>query len=83
VGVVVGTVLFLMADRAIAGVLFLMGVLGLPEAEAIGPFLPGTALGAWKGFNGGWEAQPFIGLAIFLALCTVLAWVRFDRADVA
>jgi len=83
VGVVVGTVLFLMADRALAGVVWVTSMAGLPQMAKIDPFLPGTALGAWKGFNGGWETMPFVGLALFLAACISLAWLRFERADVA
>jgi len=83
VGVVVGTILFLMADRALAGVIWVTSVAGLPELGKLDPFLPGTALGAWKGFSGGWETMPFVGLGLFLFACGALAWLRFERADVA
>ncbi len=83
VGVVVGTVLFLMGDAAMRGVLKLAGVLGIEGAARLEVFLPGSALAAWQGYDGGWEPRAFVGLALLIIGCAVLAWLRFERADVA
>ena len=83
VGVVVGTALFLMGDAAIRGALKLAGALGAEGASRLEVFLPGSALAAWQGYDGGWEPQAFIGLALLIFGCAALSWLRFERADVA
>ena len=81
-GVVVGVVLFLALDLGLRLVLKLAGALGLQAATRIAPFLPGEALSAWEGYDGGWDAISFAGLGVLVLLCLGLATWRLLRLDV-
>lgn len=80
--VIVATLLFLMADRALALALSGATLVGVQGASAVHELLPGTALGAWSGYAEGWSESAFFGLALLLIFTSALTLWRFQRADV-
>lgn len=83
VGVVVGTVLLLMLDKGLWAGLSLIGtVFGETWAQTAVDWLPGTALAAWEGWQAGFEAGPFVGLAGLVIVAGGLAFHGFARLDV-
>ncbi|MES2638793.1 MAG: ABC transporter permease subunit [Myxococcota bacterium] len=81
-GTVVGVALLLMADLALYGLLQLLGMLGVEEAAAVVPWTLGNALGAWEGWQDGWNPAQFGALAVFVAVSLTFAIARFSRMDV-
>lgn len=81
-GVVVGVVLFLMLDLGLRAILKLAGVLGVQASEALLRWMPGEALAAWEGFEGGWDPYAFLGLALLLLVVLAVSSARFMRMDI-
>lgn len=81
-GAVVGVALFLMADGALRGVLWLAARLGATGAETIGRWMPGSALSAWEGYADAWTPSAFAGLGVLLAATLCLSLFRFSRMDI-
>lgn len=81
-GVIVGTILFLMADMALRLLLKGAAFFGLGWAEVAGSFLPGTSLAAWEGYAGGWDTRAFAGLVLLVVTCALLGGLRFERRDI-
>jgi ABC-type transport system involved in multi-copper enzyme maturation permease subunit len=82
VGVVVGTVLFVMFEMLLRGILKGMGFFGIEAADTIAPWMPGNALDSWQGHADGWDERALGGLAILVAVTFALALFRFQRTDV-
>ncbi|MDP2315156.1 MAG: ABC transporter permease subunit [Pseudomonadota bacterium] len=81
-GTVVGVALLLMADLALLGLLKLLGMLGVAEAAAVIPWTIGNALGAWEGWQEGWNPAQFGALAVVVGVSFTFAIARFHRMDV-
>jgi len=82
-GVVVTLMLMLMLDLALRAGLGVLGMAGMENAAELAALLPGSALGCWEGWKAeAWEAEPFVGLAILVAVCLGGALARFQRMDV-
>lgn len=92
-GVIVSVVLLLMVDTVARLMLWLYKtILGFAQqslgtaAEEVpnyGLYLPGAALDCWKGWAMGWAWEPFVGLALLIAISFSVALVRFQRMDIA
>ena len=82
-GVVVGVVLFLMADLGIRLVLKLLAFVGLEAAPELARWMPGEALGAWAGFQDGWSVASFTGLGLLFLIALGVALARLQRMDVS
>ena len=80
--VIVGTIIFLMGEMALRLALRGAAAFGMNEAVEIVRFMPGTALGAWAGYQEGWDPAAFAGLAAMTLGCGVIAMWRFTRADI-
>lgn len=81
-GVVVATMLFLMGDMAVRGVLQGMQWMGVEGAATVQRAMPGNALSCWEGFTGSWDAPAFVGMGVLLIVGYGLTWWRFQRMDV-
>ncbi len=81
-GTVVGVALVLMADLALYGLLKLLGMLGVEEAAAVVPWTIGNALGAWEGWQDGWNPAQFGALGVLVVVSLSFAIARFHRMDV-
>lgn len=80
--VIVATLLFLLADRALWLALQGAQLFGYVSAARLAELLPGTALGAWRGYDSAWNPEAFVALAALLILTGVVTLWRFERADV-
>jgi ABC-type transport system involved in multi-copper enzyme maturation permease subunit len=80
---VVVVVLVLMADFAARMLLKLLGAVGVAQASAIEPLLPGAALDAYEQWSTGWTWQPIVGLVVLTVVALGATIVRVNRADVA
>ena len=81
-GVVVGVLLFLMADTFVRMALWGLDKLGIAWAATAGQFMPGNALACWEGFQEGWLLAQFAGLAVLVVVAGFVAVARFQRMDV-
>lgn len=81
-GVIVGTVLLLVADLAARGLLKVSSAFGASWAGSLIPWLPGTALSSWEGYTSQWEPQAFASLLGLIALFGAGAILRFQRSDI-
>jgi ABC-2 type transport system permease protein len=67
-----------------AGGLASMGVAsGLASAQALVPYTFGAALAGWEGWEGGFEAGPFVGLVAWTTAFTLLAVSRIRHTEMA
>lgn len=92
-GVVVSVILLLLLDAGARLLLWLRETLvswmnattGAPPVEQtqLSQLLPGAALEAWQGWSSQWAWEPFAGLAALIAVSLALAFVRFQRMDIA
>ncbi len=82
VGVVVGTVLFVMFEMLLRGMLKAAGFFGVTFADSMLPWMPGNALDSWQGHADGWDERALGGLAVLVAVTFALALFRFQRTDV-
>lgn len=81
-GTVVAMALVLLADKALGGLLWLLGMVGMEGAATLEPWTLGNALGAWEGWSEGWEPARFGALSVFIVASCAVAVVRFRRMDV-
>lgn len=81
-GVIVGTVLLLVADLAARGGMKVAGAFGATWADPIAAWLPGTALAAWEGHSSAWDPRAFASLVALIALFSLAAGLRFQKSDV-
>lgn len=81
-GVVVAVALLLMADAGLRGALWVLGKVGVQQAETLIPWTFGNALGAWEGWSQGWAWPQFAALGVFIAGSLAACALRFQRMDV-
>ena len=81
-GVVVGVLLALMGDLFLRLVLWGLDKLSITWAAGVGELMPGNALAAWEGWQGGWVWQQLLGLGVLCVVSAAVALVRFQRLDV-
>ena len=86
---VVGTIIVMMGEWAARMGLGAANMVGnaagldsLTVAGDILPWMPGSALEAWNGYQEGWEWKPFVALAVILVAVSAAALARFQRTDV-
>lgn len=82
VGVVVGTIAFVIFEFMFRMGLKGASLVGWDTADAIEPWMPGNALDAWQGYTDGWDTQSLGGLAALVAIALAVAIFRFQRTDV-
>lgn len=83
-GVVVATVMLLLADMALNGALSAASMFGLEVAKELKPWTLGYALSCWEGYSSpeGFDVRSFVSLAGITAAMAILAILRFRRMDV-
>ncbi len=81
-GVVVAMLLLLILDFGLGLLLKLLGAVGVEQAALVVPYTLGNALGAWNGFEKGWDPVQFGALGVYVVVSAVFAVARFHRMDV-
>jgi ABC-type transport system involved in multi-copper enzyme maturation permease subunit len=97
-GVVVGIILYLIADLGARLLLKALGAFGVEWAKQFAPYVPGNALAVWENWESwgsvsfdasnwqaawdAWGGGNFAGLAVLLTLSCAVAITRLSRMDV-